>query len=99
MRITREIWVLDKQLVGQDRPPVYGTLCFVECDWGLFTRPFVFGGVPVCWRAAAEKLISEVDSGADRLPGKVAEVLAHADAGATPPRFPHCRARSRRRQR
>jgi len=35
--------------------PVRGALCFVNADFGLFSRPFVLGGVLVTWPKALEK--------------------------------------------
>ncbi|MEY9850622.1 ribosomal protein S27E [Leifsonia sp. EB41] len=35
--------------------PAYGMLCFVDAEWGLFSRPFTIGAVTVLWpRRAAD---------------------------------------------
>ena len=33
-------------------PPVSGALCFVDADWGLFTKPFVVHDVLITWPKA-----------------------------------------------
>ena len=40
-------------------PPVSGALCFVNADWGLFTKPFVVHDILITWpKALAQRLRS-----------------------------------------
>jgi hypothetical protein len=38
--------------------PSYGMLCFVDAEWGLFSRPFSIGAVTVLWPKRAAEYVS-----------------------------------------
>jgi hypothetical protein len=38
--------------------PVYGMLCFVDAEWGLFSRDFTIGSVNVLWPRRAADYVS-----------------------------------------
>jgi hypothetical protein len=49
--------ILDGGPRPETRPPVFGVLCFVGAEWGLFSKPFVFEGIHVAWPLAAIELL------------------------------------------
>jgi hypothetical protein len=44
--------------IAAEDVPIMPVLCFVEADWGLFARPFSFGGVHVTWATALAKHVA-----------------------------------------
>lgn len=56
-------------------PPVHPVLCFVDSDWGLFTRPFRMRGVLVCWPRALAKRVRAPDAGTPEQVAHLAELL------------------------
>ncbi|MDX2026778.1 nuclease-related domain-containing protein [Microcella sp.] len=53
-----------RDVVGE--VPVFGVLCFVDADWGLFADAFTVNGVRVVWPKKLASMISTVpDAGVD----------------------------------
>jgi len=81
----RDRTVLVEQVLGAravvaeavDHGPVRPALCFVDGDWGLFTRPFEINGVLIGWPKALVAAIERPGEFADRVP-EMADRLARA---------------------
>jgi hypothetical protein len=41
-----------------EKVPVYGMLCFVDAEWGLFSRDFAIGSVTILWPRRAADYVS-----------------------------------------
>lgn len=53
-----------REVVGE--VPVFGVLCFVDADWGLFADAFEVNGVQVVWPKKLAGMIGKVpDAGVD----------------------------------
>jgi hypothetical protein len=66
--------------VGDD-PPIHPVLCFIEAEWGLFTKPFTVNAVLVCWpKALYKNLRSAGPSGVEQ----VAEIVTRLASGLPP---------------
>lgn len=81
----RDRTVLVEQVLGAsgvvakavDHGPVRPALCFVDGDWGLFTRPFEINGVLIAWPKALVTAIERPGEFGERVP-EMADHLARA---------------------
>ncbi len=59
------------EAIGDTDVPISTALCFVDSDWGLFSKPFRQGGV---WVTSAKKLCEMIAAPGPLASGEVMEI-------------------------